>query len=706
MLHVFVRLLLQVLYRVKVEGSLPGYTPERLLIVANHQSLLDPVLLETHLPYRPVWVVHSDVTSYWYFRLVSRLIKFVVVDTTKPHAVKALIREIEAGKPVGIFPEGRITVTGALMKIYDSPAFLAARTGAAVLPVHIDGAIYTPFSRMKRPFPRKWFPRITLTVFPLERIPMPEGQTARLRRQIATRKLADLMRGLPPRARKRQTLYEALLDAIALHGRRTKILDDVSRQGQKFGDLLKATLALGRLTSRIAAENERVGVLMPNAGATVALLMGMFATRRIPAMLNYTAGVEGMQSACVTAGIKTVLTSRAFLERARLAEKVAQLRNVRVLCLEDLRPQFGIRDKLWLLGFALWFPRALWTAARPEDAAVVLFTSGSEGKPKGVVLSHDSILANVAQVSAVLDFTNRDKMLAALPMFHSFGLTAGVIVPLITGARVMLYPSPLHFRIIPEMVYGYDCTVLLGTPAFLAHYGRAAHPYDFSRMHFVIAGAEKLGDDVRRLWQDKFGVRILEGYGATECSPVIAVNTPFDSKPGSVGRLLPEVEHRIVPVKGIAEGGELHVRGPNVMIGYLRPEEPGVLEPPADGWYATGDVATIDEEGFVRITGRLKRFAKVAGEMVSLEVAERIAAAASSKPSAASAHSKSGRGEIIVLFTEDAGLRREALIWAAHELGLPELAVARRIEYIEKLPVLGSGKFDYVKLKSIAEGLG
>lgn len=702
--------MLRLLFRVEVRGSFPVRLPHKLIVIANHQSLLDGPLLFAFLPFEATWVVHTDIWAKRHFRFVLRAVRSVIVDTTRPQAIRTLVREVERGERVVVFPEGRVTVTGSLMKVYDGPAFLAAKTGASVLPISIDGAVHTFFSRTTRPFPRKLFPRIRLTVFPLRTLPMPPAGTSRERRRLASRRMHRLLEDIRFEARERESLYEAFLRSVALYGRRAVVIDDVRREDQTYGFLLKAALAFGRLVSRIGAEQERIGVLLPNSGVTVALLFGMFAMRRIPAMLNYGAGIEGMQAACTAARIRTIITSRDFLDRARLADKVTRLRDVRLVYLEELRAGFGFFDKLWLIAWGLRFPRRVALPSRPDDPAIVLFTSGSEGKPKGVVLSHDAILANVAQIRAVLEFSNKDRFLMALPMFHSFGLTAGVFVGLLGGCRIFLYPSPLHFRLIPEFTYDRDCTVLFGTPSFLARYGQFAHPYDFYRVRYVIAGAEKLGDEVRSLYHEKFGLRILEGYGATECAPVISVNTPFEYQSGAVGRLLPGIESRIVPVEGIPAGGELHVRGPNLMLGYLRDSAPGILEPPSsvvgEGWYDTGDVVEIDAEGFVRITARLKRFAKVAGEMVSLEVAERIASEASPRfPSAACAKSRSGRGEVIVLFTQDPELRREHLVVAARRLGLPELAVARHIEHIGKLPVLGSGKFDYVELNRMAEAL-
>jgi acyl-[acyl-carrier-protein]-phospholipid O-acyltransferase/long-chain-fatty-acid--[acyl-carrier-protein] ligase len=370
-----------------------------------------------------------------------------------------------------------------------------------------------------------------------------------------------------------------------------------------------------------------------------------------------------------------------------------------------------LKDKLWLIFWALRFPRAARKKARPQDPAAILFTSGSEGKPKGVVLSHAAVLANVAQLHSIIDVTSKDKFMTCLPLFHAFGLTVGVFMPLTSGTRIFLYPSPLHYRMIPELIYDRDCTLSFATNTFLANYAKYAHPYDFRSMRYLGSGAEKLSEEVRRTYLERFGVRLMEGYGATECAPVLALNTPLGYKVGTVGELMPEMEYRIEQVAGIEEGGVLHVRGPNVMLGYLRDDQPGVIQPPSsifgEGWYNTGDVVSVDFNGAVTILGRRKRFAKVAGEMVSLDLPEKIAVAASKQHQhAAVARVEAGRGEIIVLFTQDPALRREQLLATAREMGAPDLAVPRRIKYMPHLPLLGNGKTDYVTLTKLAEELG
>ena len=696
----------ELLFRVRVNGALPDEC-KRLLIVANHESFLDGLLLGLFLPLDPVFVVHTGVVRNPLFRLVLTLVDYLAVDPTSPMAMKKVIRLIEDGRPVVIFPEGRITTTGSLMKTYDGPAFVAAKTGATLLPVRIDGAARSYFSRLAAHVPKRLFPQISLFLRPTTHIPMPVAPTARQRRRKAGEAMRRLMQDMIFATRPTQTLFAALLDAADIQGHRHALVEDLKQIEYSYRDLIKMALTLGRLTARHSAPGERIGLLLPNLAPTLGLIFGLSAHRRIAAMLNYTAGVDGMQAACTAAQIRTILTSRAFVEQAKLGDKLAALQGVRLLYLEDLREALTLADKLWLMLWALPFPRTALPAGSPEDAAVVLFTSGSEGKPKGVVLSHRALLANIAQIRAVVDFSINDKILNALPLFHSFGLTAGGLLPVLTGAKVFLYPSPLHYRVIPELAYDRNCTVLLGTSTFLGNYAKFAHPYDFYRLRYVIAGAEKLATTVRDIWFEKFGIRIFEGYGATETAPVLAVNTPMAFRSGTVGQFLPGLQHQLVAVPGIPTGGMLHVKGPNLMSGYLRFEKPGVLQTPTssvgEGWYETGDVVELDDDGFVKIVGRVKRFAKVAGEMVSLEAVEKLALAASSANHAASTQPDPTRGETILLFTTDRSLSREKLQAAARDGGWPEIAVPRRIIAVDALPLLGTGKIDYVTLKTWAE---
>jgi acyl-[acyl-carrier-protein]-phospholipid O-acyltransferase/long-chain-fatty-acid--[acyl-carrier-protein] ligase len=711
LLRQILRLAARILFRVRVQGDLSHFQAERLLIIANHESLLDGLLLGLFLPVNPVFVVHTGVVANPWFRLILRAVDYLAVDPTNPMAMKRVVRLIESGRPVVIFPEGRITTTGSLMKVYDGPAFVAAKTQATIVPVRLDGPARSYFSRLSGRYPRRLLPRVTLSVLPPTRIDIaPEG-SAKQRRRAAGEAMRKLMQEMLFASRPVQTLFSAFCDAIAIHGRRRRLVEDMRQIEYSYQDLLKMTLMLGRLIRRAATpsrDGERIGVLLPNLAATLGVLLGLSAHNRVPAMLNYTAGAEALQAACKAAEVRCVVTSRAFVEKAKLGDTLSRLSGVHWLYLEDLRASASLFDKLWLMAYALWLPRWVDRSGAPDEAAVVLFTSGSEGQPKGVVLPHRAILANIAQIRAVIDFSSEDKFLNALPIFHSFGLTAGTLLPVLTGCNLFLYPSPLHYRVIPEIAYDRSCTVLFGTSTFLGNYAKSAHPYDFYRLRYVVAGAEKLAEPVRNLWFEKFGLRIFEGYGATETAPVLAVNTPMAYRSGSVGQFLPGIEHRVLPVPGIDRGGLLHVRGPNVMAGYLRVEQPGVLQPPAseagDGWYATGDVVELDADGFIRIVGRVKRFAKIAGEMVSLEVVEKLAASVSPGfAHAASARADAQKGEALVLFSSDPGLSREALLTAAQASGVAELAVPRKIVTVAALPLLGTGKTDYVTLKKMAE---
>jgi len=704
MLNTLLRLLCRILFRVEIRGNANFPATGKLLVIANHESFLDGLLIGLFLPFRATFVVHTTVLNNPIFRLLLSRVPYLAVDPTSPLAMKKVIKLLEAGEPVVIFPEGRITLTGSLMKVYDGPGFVAAKTGATILPVRLDGAARSYFSRLSGNYPRSIFPKITLSILPTTAIVMPEAASAKLRRRMAGDAMRRVMQEMLFASQPVQTLFSALLDAAKVHGRGTRLLEDMQQVEESYGQLIKKSLALGRMACKISVQGENLGVLLPNVTNTICLIFGMSAMRRVPAMLNYTAGTSGMQNACIAAGVRTIVTSRKFVDAAKLEPALADLKNIQIVYLEDLRTQFGLWDKIWLMGFARWMPTLAAQPSEPDDPAVVLFTSGSEGKPKGVVHTHRGILSNIAQIRSVIDFSPSDKFMITLPLFHAFGFTCGGIMPLVTGSKMFLYPSPLHYRIIPEIIYDRGCTVLFGTSTFLGNYARFANPYDFYKLRYVVAGAEKLNEEVRKTWMDKFGIRILEGYGATECAPVLAVNTPMACRAGTVGPLLPGLEFRLENVPGIVQGGLLNVRGPNVMHGYYLFDNPGVLKPPVDGWYSTGDVVEIDADGFVRILGRVKRFAKVAGEMVSLEVVEQIANLASPAfQHAASTQTDPQRGENILLFTTDSALDREALLSAARKLGSPELAIARKIIQVDELPLLGTGKTDYVTLNKMAE---
>ncbi len=714
MIKALLRLILRRLYRVEVTG-IENFTQlgERTLIIANHTSFLDAALFYAFLPVPATFAINTYIARSWMGRLASLFCDLFPLDPANPLSIRALIRRVEQGGCVVIFPEGRITVTGALMKIYHGPGLVAVRSRASIVPVRIDGAQYSPFSRLRGRVRLSWFPKITLNIQTPRTLHIEEQYRGRKRRDRAGRLLADMMTDMMfETSNKDLTLTERLLEARRIHGGKHLIAEDVNRKPFSYNSLITKSVVLGQQLTNCTEQKETVGVLLPSTLATISTFWGLQMFGRVPAMLNYTVGSQGMISACETAVLSRVITSRRFIKQARLDDAVSTLaQQVELIYLEDLSEKISSFDKLkGLLKSRIdsWLLRLAERNANKE--AVVLFTSGSEGTPKGVVLSHRNLLSNIQQLTSRIDFNAQDVALNALPLFHSFGLTAGMIMPITSGVKTFFYPSPLHYRVVPEIAYDINATIMFGTNTFLAGYARFADTYDFYSMRYVFAGAEKLHDDVRRVWQEKFGVRIFEGYGATETSPVIAGNTPMANRAGSVGQMMPGMDYQLLDVPGLETGQRLQVRGPNIMMGYLLNDNPGVLVPPVTelgaGWYDTGDIVTLDSDGFIRICGRAKRFAKIAGEMVSLTSVESLASKIwPDALHAAIAIPDDRKGEQVVLLTTIEDASRATILSHAQNDGIAEINVPRKVIAVTKMPILGTGKIDYVSANKLMESL-
>ncbi|MBU6339054.1 MAG: AMP-binding protein [Rickettsiales bacterium] len=705
MLKNLLRFTLTKLYKVEIKG-LENYQKagNRVLIVANHLSFLDAILLAVFLPDNPMFAINTFISKQWWMKPFLSLAETFALDPTNPMAVKSLINEIKKDKKCVIFPEGRITVTGSLMKIYEGPGMIADKSEAMILPVRLDGAQFSPFSRLKGRVKIHTFPKVTITILAPQKFEVAKEIIGRDRRKANSDKLYDIMTEmLFESSDYKKTLFSSLIDAAKIHGKNHQIIVDVERKPLSYKQLIARSFILGKQIAKETSVGEYVGLMLPNMNTSIVTFFAMQSINCVPAMINFSTGGANFIAACQVAKIKTIFTAKKFIETAKLQKLVEAAENekIRIIYLEDIAKKIGFLDKICGL-FKACFAQKFYQPTSAQNPAVILFTSGSEGTPKGVVLSHENIQANRFQLASRVDFSSKDTVFNALPIFHSFGLTGGTLLPILSGIKTFFYPSPLHYRIVPELVYDTNATIMFGTNTFLSNYARFANAYDFYSIRYVFAGAEKLDEETRKIWSEKFGVRIFEGYGATETAPALSTNTPMHNKPGTVGRLMPGIKAKFEEISGITEGKKLLVSGPNIMKGYLLSSNPGVITPTQDGWYDTGDIVAIDDKGYVSIKGRAKRFAKIAGEMVSLTATEvNIAKIDPKSAHAIMAIPDPKKGEQLILMTTSQTLKRADISAYFKENQITELSVPKEIIVVEKLPLLGTGKVDYVAVKEL-----
>ena len=692
------RFVFRVFFRFRVYGGDRLNVPGPVLMIPNHVSWLDWLLIGVCLENDWRFVTSSATAeTSWLHRWVMRNHRTFPVDTGSPYAVKEIAGYLKGGGRLILFAEGRISRTGSLMKLFEGTGFLLLKTEAKVITCYLKGADRLRWTRHRGW--KRWFPEVSVHFSELIEPPRDCVSTTQGRESL-TDWVRDRM--LEHRFRVEFEHGPANVLAALVNNRRLRpgypVMEDVTRTVLSYRKLLAGIEILARQWPELiaAGRGQAVGVLLPNTNATPVAVAGLWAAGFRPAMLNFSTGPTVMLTCCRVAGIRTIITSRVFLERAELDIEPLEKDGIKPIYLEEVRDRVSSGQRLAvLLKQIIVRP---FRDFRPDrnDTAIILFTSGSEGVPKGVELTHANLMANIQQMLAAVDIVDTDRLFNALPMFHSFGLTIGTFFPLVRGIYVFLYPSPLHYRVVPTVVYDRQCTIMLATNTFLNGYARKADAYDFESVRYLFAGAEKVQRATFDNWARKYGVRILEGYGVTECSPCVCVNTRISAKFGSAGRLLPAIDYRLEPVEGVDRGGRLQIRGPNVMKGYLNPEANREFQA-LGGWHDTGDIADVDSEGFVHILGRLKRFAKISGEMISLTAIEeslagqfkqhglRTEVAILTKPD-------EQKGERLIAVVNHRAITLGAVRKVLKTAGHSNLSMPRELRFVKEIPKLGTGK--------------
>lgn len=703
-LKYIVKLIFRICYRIEITGLEHCLNAgSRVIVIANHTSLIDVPILGACLPGKYMFAVNSEIAKQWWVKIPAILTKTYAIDPASPLQTKSLIKEVSNGNKCIIFPEGRITTTGSLMKVYEGAAIIAEKSDAVILPIFIDGAQYSPFSYITDKVKVRWFPKIKLTISPARKITAPSDLKGKEKREFLAHKVYDIMSNMVFEGTEiDHNIFISLIKAYDFFGAKHIICEDISREKLNYHQLITKAFAFSRIIAKKIAKIDNIGLMLPNTNINIVALFGLAKLGISPALINYISGLPNIISCCKTCRITTIITSRKFITTAKLEHIVTTLTNysIKFLYLEDLTATTTTK-----LTAALWHmaPRRIIYNNIPfslDKPAVTVFTSGSDSVPKGVALSHKNIQTNASQIMASIDLNIQDILFNPLPSFHAFGLTIGTIMPILNGIKVFSYPSALHYKIIPEMIYDTRATLLISTNTFLSGYQKFAHPYDFSNLRYVFAGAEKLSPATKQTWSEQYGCRILEGYGASEASPVIAINTPMHNKTDTVGKILPGISYRLTKHEYDLNSSRLWIKGNNVMLGYILASEPGVIRPLSDGWHDTGDIVKISTTGFITIIDRAKRFAKIAGEMISLSAVESMLSCVWKEHTSVAINIPcTKKGEKIICITTNKNATQTDLIAYCTQHGLAAIAIPNKVIIVAELPKLATGKINYPQIK-------
>ena len=673
------------------------------IFISNFTSFLDVFIYATILPKKTSVIITQPTEKNFILNFLFKSFDISIVQRDKYHDIFKIIKKVKNGYNILIFPESKPNYYDSIAKIYEDSLIIAEKTNSKIIPLIISGSRNSIFAKKDQNLKKNIFTKINIYFSPEKKTSFDNNLTWQNKRKIVKQELFKIMSESYYNSLEKDKILFLQLVAAKNKQKNKIILTDFNNNHISYNKLIIGSIILGNKISQETESEKRIGILLPNISASIVTFFALQLIDKIPAILNFSNGNDSMLSSIKSSNLKYIYSSKLFIKKAGLDDfiKLAEEKNIKVIFLEDVKYQISRLDKIKAVFRSKFIKKYLSkiNKSKSDDIAVILFTSGSEGNPKGVALTHKNINSNIGQLRSIINFNSSDKVFNALPIFHSFGLIIGSLLPVLSGIKTYFYPSPIHYKKIPNLIYNFGATITFGTNYFLKKYSESADNLDFSSVRYIFAGAEKITKETKNIYFEKFGIRILEGYGATETSPVVCLNTPRSNKFGTVGQILPKINYKIKKIEDINEGGALMVKSDNVMKGYLDPKNPEKIQKQV-GFYNMGDIVEVDNDSHIKITGRIKRFIKIAGEMVSLNVVESYLRQISPKSNHAVISFINNSKEDMILFTDDKNLNLKQISQIFKEKNIGTIFIPRNIEYEKNIPMLNTGKINYIQLEN------